>query len=204
MTRKFCILVSTLFFTMLIGSASFGSIADGNATPCQGGIFPGGEDPAFSFTFTAGTLSGSGELQATANGDGTYTVISGSGIVNGTPVYLLHNIISNPSPPNVQTSPLGSFYFDNQIKPGQNPLLDTYGLLFATDTGLEVNIWGDGLGAYSYYESSVKQVYSTAIDRSATFTLIQVVPEPATIAVWSLLGASGMGGLALVRRRNRR
>ena len=46
---------------------------------------PPGADPLFDFSFSGGGISGSGTLDATANGDGTFTAFSGTATVTGDP-----------------------------------------------------------------------------------------------------------------------
>jgi hypothetical protein len=110
---------------------------------------------ADTFTFTAsdsdsGTFS-YGVLQATNNGDGTFTATSGYLVVISGPDVGEYDLFPNPNPPFPFVSPAGAFIVDDELYPGQDPLLDMYGLLF-TGGGLEINIWGNGAGIpYSYY-----------------------------------------------------
>ena len=140
----------------------------------------------YSFTFTGDTSTTvTGNLTATPNGGGSFTVSGGSGLVNGTiPIVL----VANTNAPNVSTSPSGYFYFDNQLSPAVNPQITNSGLLFKT-ASYEVNIYSNGPGSYTYYDS--KGFYE-----SGTFKA-SAVPIPA--AIW-LFGA-GLVGLVGVRRR---
>jgi hypothetical protein len=108
---------------------------------------------SFSFIaadFGSGTIS-YGLLQATDNGDGTFTATGGSLVVLTGPDVGTYALFPNPnSPPAPFASPSGAFIADNVLYPGQDPSLDMYGLLF-TGNGLEVNIWGNSPGSYSYW-----------------------------------------------------
>jgi hypothetical protein len=125
-----------------------------------------------TFTFTA-TDSGSGTfsygtLQATSNGDGSFTATSSYLIVVSGPIVGFYELFPNPSPPTAFLSPSGVFLVDDQLFPGQDPTLDVFGLLF-TGNGLEINIWGTGPGTYSYFafDGSSFPLAST----TASFTL---------------------------------
>lgn len=147
----------------------------------------------FSFTGDGGLNGASGTLDATANGDGTFTATSGTitefgPVGTGTGV-----LIANPSAPAAQTSPSGFFIYDDQLLPGQNPLITNSGLLFSVG-GQEINIFSNGAdtGTGSNY-----QIYSnTGANQTGNFALSEVaVPEPAT---WGLmLVGFGFAGVAL-------
>jgi hypothetical protein len=57
---------------------------------------------------------------------------------------------------------------------------------------MEINIYSNGPDLYTYYDNTGKNT-------QVTFSSAEV-PEPATIIIWSLLGAS-WAGLGIVRRR---
>jgi hypothetical protein len=128
----------------------------------------------FSFTATdsaSGTFS-YGLLQATANGDGTYTATGGYLIVISGPIVGTYDLFPNPSPPATFFSPSGVFLVDDQLFPGQNPTLDVFGLLF-TGNGLEINIWNDGGGVpYTYFAFDTNSLtFPLASAEAAGFTL---------------------------------
>lgn len=134
----------------------------------------------FQFTDSGASFYATGTLTAIDNGDGTWTVIAGSGMLNEDPIFLI---------PGSGTSPLGAFNYNNLLYPAGNPLLDGLGLLFRnTVTAAELNIWGNGPYPpvpYSTYVGLGSGNYPLADDNSV-FTLTLWVPEPAT---WVMLGA---------------
>ena len=100
---------------------------------------------------------GGGQFLATAGG---LTVTAGADF--GTyPLY--------PGGPAVTTSPLGAFEYDSVLYPTVDPPLDVDGLLF-TAPGLEINIWGNSPGNYSFYDYSAGN-YGTELTENGTFTL---------------------------------
>jgi hypothetical protein len=133
---------------------------------------------ADEFTFIArdgasGTIS-VGLLEASANGDGTFTATSGVLVVLSGPIEGTYDLYPNPNPPGFFSSPTGAFTVDDQLFPGENPTLDVYGLLF-TGNGLEINIWGNGAGVpYSYYAYNGTNFPLTSTH--ATFTLFPLYP----------------------------
>ena len=104
-------------------------------------------------------------------------------------------LIPNPTPPGEVLSPSGFFLYDDQLLPGQNPLITNGGLLFSIN-GVEVNIFsnGPGPGTYEFYENNGFNILGN-------FSLTPAsVPEPSSL----ILGSFGiMAGLvtAFVRRR---
>jgi hypothetical protein len=137
-----------------------------------------------------------GSLTGTANGDGTYTATSGT-ITEFGPVAAGSGVlIANPNAPANANSPSGFFFYNDLLLPGQNPLLDGAGLLFAI-SGAEINIYSNGPGPGSY----TLERNSGAIS-NGDFALSQIagtVPEPAT---WGLM-LVGFGGLGAMLRRRR-
>ncbi|MGB6695010.1 MAG: hypothetical protein WBE56_12545, partial [Terracidiphilus sp.] len=76
------------------------------------------------------------------------------------------------------TSPLGSFYYDNLLFPSYptlNPPLDVDGLLFTSST-MEINIWGNSAGNYSYYDSASDGAYGTQLTETGT-VMFNVDPD---------------------------
>ena len=152
----------------------------------------------FSFAGDLGVNGASGTLTATPNGDGAFTVTSGT-IIGFGPGYAngdnggTGTVITNPNAPAAMSSPSGAFIYDDQLLPSQDPLITHPGLLFSV-AGFEVNIFSNGPGPDTYSLQS----YSAATGKSTAngnFALSEVsVPEPAT---WGLmLVGFGMAGAA--------
>ena len=150
-----------------------------------------GADPLFDFSFSGGGIIGSGTLDATANGDGTFTAFSGTATVTGAPNgESTLTLYANPSPPGEVLSPSGYFIYDSQLLPGQNPLITNGGLLFIS-SGYEVNIFSNGPDGYTYYDNS-------GFNIPVSFSLSEAVspqsaPEPSTLILASIACVMGLG-----------
>ncbi|MGA2240357.1 MAG: hypothetical protein ABSG74_14225 [Candidatus Bathyarchaeia archaeon] len=132
-----------------------------------------------------------GQLTANPNDDGSYTAISGTlditasttaGVVGSYSLYF------NPNGTAPTVSPAGAFIYDNQLFPGKDPYLTTYGLLLWTSGVREINLWGNSPGNYSLYAYDNGVGYTLTYTGPATVTL---VPEPTTMV-------AGIGALGLV------
>ena len=127
-------------------------------------------EPLFDFSFDIAPETGYGNLNTIDEGNGEFLATAGTLTVTGgndIGTYPLH-----PGGPNVTVSPLGGFDFDNLLfpfYPSTNPPLDVDGLLF-TVPGLEVNIWGNSPGNYSFYDYNGSS-YGTQLTETGTFTL---------------------------------
>ena len=149
----------------------------------------------FDFSFTdGGALSGSGTLVATANGDGSYTAVSGTLIDNFGDDGLA--LVPNPSPPG-EAIPPGNpgFYYDDQLFPGQDPTVDANGLLFGTGGGVA----GTLLVIYGFPGEYFALDNAGNIGPMVSFTLTSV-PEPSSLAMCAIAGAIGLV-VARVRRK---
>ena|SRR5579862_1593232 len=149
----------------------------------------------YTFTYNDGTSIANGTLTATANGDGTYTAISGTLDVtagqDGSSGGTIYNLFFNPNGTGQSTSPSGYFYYDNQLLPAQDPLITNNGLLF-TGHGIEINIFSNGPGPnYQFYDNTGFTSYPGA------FTLA-AVPEPAYA---QMAGMLALGGIGILRHR---
>ena len=155
-----------------------------------------GADPLFDFSFSGGGISGVGTLNATANGDGTFTAFSGTATVTGAPNgENTLTLFANPSPPGEVISPSGFFIYDSQLLPGQDPLITNGGLLF-TSNGYEVNLFSNGPDSYTYYDNTG---YNTQVSFSLSEAISpQSVPEPRALI---LAGIACLMGLGLRWRR---
>lgn len=140
----------------------------------------------FQFTDTGAGYSISGTVAGTDNGNGSFTLISGSGFYNADPITLIAGSGYSPS---------GNFIFDDVLFPNSNPALDINGLLFSFANNNELNIWGTGPGAYTTYTYTPGVGYALQ-DASSVFTLTQSpVPEPGTLAMLAMgLALACIGG----------
>jgi hypothetical protein len=175
--KQLCQQVPLSISFILLISFLFAPLSRAGAFPFQAIIQAGagqGADPLFVFTDKGPTFTVSANLNATDNGNGSFTVTSGSGFFNADPIVLI---------PGSGFSPLGAFTYDNVLYPAATPKLDTGGLLFRdTITGAELNIWGNPGGSYSTYVGVAAGNYSLQ-NNSSAITLAQA-PEPGT---WMLM-----------------
>jgi hypothetical protein len=128
---------------------------------------PSGFGPLFDFAFAVGFETGYASLNITDEGNGQFLATAGTLTVTGgndIGTYPLH-----PGGPGVTLSPLDAFNYDNLVFPLADPTLDVEGLLF-TGPGLEINIWGNSPGNYSFYDYSAG-AYGTQLALSATVTV---------------------------------
>jgi len=131
---------------------------------------------AFLFTFDIGGNQGTASLLSTSLGGGNYWATSGTlNVTAGADIGTYSLIAGGPS---VFTSPAGAFNVDNVLYSSSDPVLDVYGLLFGGG-GLEINIWGNGPGDYSFY-SWDGSTYNVGFAGPSTVSL-QPVPEPASL-----------------------
>jgi hypothetical protein len=139
---------------------------------------------SFSAIGSGGGFSGSGELTASPNGDGSYTItgITGSEVVN---------LIDQDA----------FFSNDNLLFPAGMRLLDVNGFAFTDVLGglsYSVNIFSTVSG----YEAITLDSDGDFTDTPVAFTLSggsAVTPEPSSV----LLLGSGLGGFASLLRRRR-
>jgi hypothetical protein len=169
---------------------------------------------SYDFSFNGANISGTGTIEATDNGDGTSTVISGFTTVDSWGTF---SLITNPNAPNFSDSPYNfgdvpgypAFRYDDVLYPSGSitGYLDNYGLLFENSTNQwELNIWGNSNAPYSAYiyhkgdwELADGSWYVSHND-DVVFSMElnpAPVPEPATL----LLFGSGLFGIAGFRKR---
>jgi hypothetical protein len=146
---------------------------------------------SFDFTFTDGSVSGSGTLSGTylgpsewilTSGSGTFDDGSGSGLL---PITLVPIPISG-TPGNAYLSTSGLFTYDDLLNPFASPgeVLTVDGLLFSFD-GSELNLYetGGGPGTDGWFEDNGNG------DQTGTFTITSYdlpqseipTPEPGTL-----------------------
>lgn len=153
-------------------------------------VGPAKADQIFYFAFSGATVSGSGMLNATDNGTGSFTAVSGSGTQNVGGVVDTLTLIFNDNGTTVSFSP-GAFFFDNQLFPGNDPLISDAGLLFSTATQ-EVNLFSIIGGGYQFFQ---QDGFTEAITFLLSDSPIQAVPEPTSILLF------GIGFLAIAAFR---
>jgi hypothetical protein len=156
----------------------------------------------FSFSSTSTSTSGHGTLATLANGNGTYTAVSGS---------LTDNVgdtgsalIANPNAPNGATAIPGTptFFYDDQLAPNSNPSLTFNGLLFAVtgSPGEVANVYFNG-PSYGIFISNASGA-TVLDDHTLSFTVSPAsVPEPSSLV---LCGSAGIIGLGFARMRRER
>ena len=106
-------------------------------------------EPLFDFTFDIDPEAGYGSLNTIDQGNGEFLAIAGTLTVTGGNDLGTYSLY--PGGPGHTTSPMGAFWYDNLLYPSAAPSLDAGGLLF-TAPGLEINIWGNDDGSYTYYD----------------------------------------------------
>lgn len=123
--------------------------------------------PLIDFSFTISPETAYGSLNVTDLGGGNWLATAGSLTVTGGSDVGTYTLI--PGGPGVTTSPFGSFLYDNLITPSANPALDVDGLLFGV-TGIELNVWGNSVNNYSFYDSAAPGVYGTQLTATGAFS----------------------------------
>ena len=112
----------------------------------------------YHFTFDSPFESIIGQLTVdTSNNQVTNITGTLSGIVNDT----INGFIATSSFPNAVSLPDGAFMYDNVFYPGQDSLVDQYGVVFTTagNPGGYWNLWSDAPGNYLLDESNLAGDY---------------------------------------------
>jgi len=165
------------------------------------------EAATFYLTATGTDFSYSATLQATANGNGSYTAVSGSGAFGSSGLYANTPIALVPNPNAPQPYDPGGWVWDNQIFPGTSQLLNANGITFGytfSSTQFYIGSWYDnGYVSASIYSNPIGDVPGSSALVSTTGELSSVtltaVPEPSTCAM--ALAGLACGGYSLFRRR---
>jgi hypothetical protein len=154
----------------------------------------------YNFTFNSPSESIIGQLTVDMS-DNEVTNITGtlSGIVNDA----INGFIASPSFPNPVSLPGAAFIYDNVFYPGQDSLVDQFGVVFTTagNPGGYWNLWSDAPGDYSLDESNLAGGYPIIISGGNLDPT--AVPEPSTW-VMMLVGLAGLGSAAYRRSRKDR
>jgi hypothetical protein len=154
----------------------------------------------YNFTFSSPSESIIGLLTVDTS-DNEVTNITGtlSGVVNDT----INGFIADSSFPSPVSLPDGAFIYDNVFYPGQDSLVDQFGVVFTTagNPGGYWNLWSGAPGDYSLYESNLAGDYPIAISGGSLDP--HAVPEPSTWAMM-LIGLAGVGFAAYRRGRKDR
>lgn len=125
-------------------------------------------EPVFDYAFDISPEAGHGSLNTTDELNGKFLATAGSLTVtagNDAGTYTL-----DAGGPKQTTSLLGSFLFDNLLFPTTNPPLDGSGLLFS-NSSMEINIWGNSAGNYSYYDSTGAGLYGMQLNEAGALTM---------------------------------
>ena len=154
----------------------------------------------YHFTFDSPSESIIGQLTVdTSNNQVTNITGTLSGIVNDT----INGFIANSSFSDAVSLPDGAFMYDNVFYPGQDSLVDQYGVVFTTagNPGGYWNLWSDAPGNYLLDESNLAGDYPISISGGSVDPT--AVPEPSTW-VMMLVGLAALGSAAYRRRRKDR
>ncbi|MBI3864323.1 MAG: PEP-CTERM sorting domain-containing protein [Planctomycetia bacterium] len=187
---------------LLSGSAVEAGLIPAGGLPPPGPPASPGADPAFVFGFISndGLVHAYGTLNATDNGDSTFTAISGGLVVTGGPSPGTYFLVANPVAPGTNVNYDATLAYDDQLLPGQNPVLTTGGLLFSangSDSGYEINIFSDGSpspvlpnGTYTFLDTNGFSTMGEA-----------ALPEPSSFLLFGF--AALTIGIRYVRRRHK-
>jgi hypothetical protein len=190
--KKAGIIVSGVMALMFAATPMHADILTNGSNGWAAGV--PGADPQFGFIVNIGPDTGFGSVSATDEGGGLFLATVGTLTVTGGSDVGTYSLFAGG--PGGTFSPSGQFIFDNLFAPASDPTLDGDGLLF-TGGGLEINIWGNSPGNYSFwsFDGGGYNVADTAAGEVAFFA---ATPEPSAFV---LLGSFlvGLGGLG--RRR---
>src|ERR1035438_1680717 len=166
-------------------------------------VAPTARADSFDFTFSDGSVSGSGTLFGTFEGPGVWLLTSGSGTFDDGATGLLPiDLVANPNGPgNSSLSTSGLFAYDDLLTPWGAPaqVLTINGIDFTFNSS-ELNLYqtGGGPGTDGWFEDNLSG------DTTGTFTITSMdilpseSPEPGSLVLFGT-GLIGLAG-ALMRK----
>jgi hypothetical protein len=153
----------------------------------------------FTWSYSGSQFSATGTVQATPNGDGTFTAISGTGtLAYGTNTYTLDFLIPNPDAPGYDTihgypdTGGADLIWDNQLVPVSS------GLFKADDDGLAFDVLGTG-SAFNPWDGQAALFGGGGVQvDNGTFQADEApVPEPSGVC----LLISVLAGTLLLKKK---
>ncbi len=154
-------------------------------------VATGAKAEVYNYDFTSfdSRLTAVGTFTVTGN---EVTAMTGS--LGGLVTQDISGLVPNPGFPSASYSPDSLFVYDNVFLPG-DPHFNSNGVLFTTaqDPGGYWNLWGNGVGNYSLYESAAG---GYPVQETGSL-VVAPVPEVSTWAMTIL----GFAGLAFARYR---
>lgn len=141
----------------------------------------------FTFTYSSDLAVAHGVLSGIANGDGSYSILSGVLSVDSGSTVGTYDLIANPNGTSTFYSATGFFIVNNQLNPANAAALDYYGLLFAAN-GREVNLYRNGQ-TDTFYSHGGGDMSVNGDFR------VSMIPAPTVLTIM------GLGSIYLGRRR---
>ena len=140
----------------------------------------------YTFTYSDGTNISNGTLNTTGTPGSLETAVGGT--MQITSCADVTELGAYTLIPGSGLSPLGGFFYDNQLNQSMNPIVFNNGLLFGNGGTNEINIFGNFMWGETAWGGSFR-------GGPGTFAMAPV-PEPTSIAAVGI-------GLFLVTRRRR-